>query len=442
MNDHNRYSNGTQNGTHWEKKVSSNYIQKRGNKFIYRRRVPKEFEQLDPRKEVKIALKTTDYQEALVRSVAHNKQIENFWASLAHSQLASGFETKYKAAVQLARSYGFVYKTIEQVSQTDITEIVERLSTNLDLEQKAEALLGGAGKSQIRLSDCTEIYWGLIYDRLFNKSEHQIRKWKNPRSAAMRNFIEVVGDKQLYEITRSDILTFRFWWNDRLKNGFSPISANKQMRFVRDMMQLVAINSEIEVDYAPMFVKVNFRLQNKSRPPFEASFVQNTLIPNLNIFNERDRNVILAIADTGARISEIFGLLPADINLDCEIPFISIRPREGYELKTRSSERKIPLVGSALLAFKNFPNGFSHTGNPDSFSGNANQRLTKHNLRPTPQHSIYSLRHTFKDRLIDIEAPEEIIDDLMGHKKSGPKYGRGHRLETKLKWLQGVAFKA
>ncbi len=41
---------------------------------------------------------------------------------------------------------------------------------------------------------------------------------------------------------------------------------------------------------------------------------------------------------------------------------------------------------------------------------------------------------------MDMEAPEEIIDDLMGHKKSGPKYGRGHRLETKHKVLLLVAY--
>ena len=148
----------------------------------------------------------------------------------------------------------------------------------------------------------------------------------------------------------------------------------------------------------------------------------------------------MAIADTGMRIAEAFGLQPEDIKLDDEIPYIWIRPHEGYSLKTRSSERKIPLVGASLLAFKEFPKGFEHTGNPDSFSNTVNKLLASHNLRPTPKHSIYSLRHTFKDRLRDIEAPEEIIDDLMGHKKSGPKYGRGHKLETKLKWLHKIAY--
>lgn len=53
-------------------------------------------------------------------------------------------------------------------------------------------------------------------------------------------------------------------------------------------------------------------------------------------------------------------------------------------------------------------------------------------MRPSPSNTLYSLRHTFKDRLRDIGAPEEIIDELMGHKTRGPKYGRGHLLEKSM----------
>lgn len=422
--------------------MSKNYIQKRGKKYIYRRRVPSNVAHLDKRKEVKLSLKTENYQEAIVRSAIYDLQMESLWASLVSSNQPLDFNKRYKAAINMAKAHGFVYKTINQVAVSEITEIVDRLNTDVSIEQKAESLLGGAGDNKILLSKSIELYWGLVNDRLFNKSEHQIRKWKNPRKAAMNAFIDVVGDKPLQDVTRTDILSFRKWWNQRLENGFSSISANKQMRFIRDIMQLVAIDNQINIDYYPMFTKINFRNNSKSRPPFEASFVQNILIPSLYVFNDRDRAVIMAIADTGARLSEIFGLMPQDIKLDAEVPFIWIRPRPGYELKTMTSERKIPLVGTALIAFQEFPDGFEHTGNPDSFSGNVNKRLSNHGLRPTPQHSIYSLRHTFKDRLRDIEAPEEIIDDLMGHKKGGPKYGRGHKLEAKYKILSKMAYDA
>ena len=190
-----------------------------------------------------------------------------------------------------------------------------------------------------------------------------------------------------------------------------------------------------------LFIETSFRERINSRPSFEADFVQETLLPNLKTLNEKDRAVLWVMADTGMREIEIFGLNPEDIFLDQEIPYIWIREREGYELKTQHSERKIPLVGTALEGFRLFPKGFKNLGNAETFSNTVNKYLTENNLRPTRKHSAYSLRHTFKDRLRDIEAPEEIIDDLMGHKKSGPKYGRGHKLETKLKWLRKIAFK-
>ena len=62
-------------------------------------------------------------------------------------------------------------------------------------------------------------------------------------------------------------------------------------------------------------------------------------------------------------------------------------------------------------------------------------------LRPTKDHSVYSLRHSFKDRLIGAEAPDSLIDSLMGHKTYKPKYGKGPSLELKLKFLGAIAFR-
>ncbi len=420
--------------------MSSNHVYKRGNKYVYRRRVPTYVQHLDKRKEVKISLKTDDYKEATLRAVIYDQQIEDFWKSLVHSDHQANFDEKYQAAVKLAQSYGFAYKTTEQVASSSLEEIVKRLSTDLDHKTKAEALLGGAGQSTLRISDCSELFWDLVPERIKDKNEHQIRKWKNPRKAAMTNFIEVIGDKTLNEVSRGDILSFRSWWAERLKNGLSANTANKQMHFVKDIIHTVTLNNEIDLDADALFVKTNFRDEKRSRPPFEASYVQYKLLTSLDGLSEKERMVIWAIADTGARVAEIFGLAADDIRLEADIPFIWIRPRDGYSLKTKTSQRQIPLVGSSLVAFKAFPNGFNNSGNPDSFSTYINKFLAKEGLRPTPQHTIYSLRHTFKDRLRDIEAPEEIIDSLMGHKKSGPKYGRGHRLETKLKWMQRIAY--
>jgi len=110
-------------------------------------------------------------------------------------------------------------------------------------------------------------------------------------------------------------------------------------------------------------------------------------------------------------------------------------------LKTRSSNRQIPLVGAAVAGLRMVPRGFPRYKAADSVSNLVNKYFEVHDMKPTAEHTLYSLRHTFKDRLRDAGAPEEVIDNLMGHASRGPKYGRGHVLETKLKWLQQIAFK-
>lgn len=416
------------------------HIQKRGKWYYYRRRVPTHIAYLDDRNEVKISLKTQNIKEALIRAEIYNTEIEKFWKALVQAGNAANKMEKYQAAVQLAKAHGFAYKTSEQIPQGFLDEVLQRVKKTRDCPPEVEALLGGVDEVSIPLSECCDLYWPLITDRLVDKSPHRVTKWKNPRKAAMEAFIKVVGDKSLSSISRSDVLAFRSYWSKRIAEGLSADSANKQLLHVKDIMQNVAIHNELQVEIEPLFVKTRFKYVPKSRPPFEASFVQNILLPGLSGLNDRDKMVVYAMADTGARESEIFGLRPQDIYLNEDIPYIHIQPYEGYQLKTRTSERQIPLVGTALVAFQQNPNGFTHAGNPDVFSAIVNNYLRDNKLKPSSRHSAYSLRHTFKDRLRDLEAPEEIIDGLMGHKKSGPKYGRGHKLETKHGWLSKMAF--
>jgi hypothetical protein len=52
------------------------------------------------------------------------------------------------------------------------------------------------------------------------------------------------------------------------------------------------------------------------------------------------------------------------------------------------------------------PQGFPRSVDKGaSFSGYVNGFLLENGLRPTRKHSVYSLRHTFKDRLIAAKGP-------------------------------------
>ena len=60
--------------------------------------------------------------------------------------------------------------------------------------------------------------------------------------------------------------------------------------------------------------------------------------------------MVSLIFDTGMRLSEAAGLHIDDIKLDDEVPHINHKPHPWRRLKTRGSQRQIPLVGASLWA--------------------------------------------------------------------------------------------
>jgi hypothetical protein len=90
----------------------------------------------------------------------------------------------------------------------------------------------------------------------------------------------------------------------------------------------------------------------------------------------------------------------------------------------------------ALMAMREQPDGFPrYRDKADSLSALVNQALDARKLRPEPGQTLYSLRHTFEDRLTVVEAPEKVVAALMGHKWHRPRYGLGPSLEQTRDWL-------
>ena len=162
------------------------------------------------------------------------------------------------------------------------------------------------------------------------------------------------------------------------------------------------------------------------------------------------RAVIAMLASTGMRPIEFARLRPGNIVLDHAVPHIRIRPagtgaKAAAEagLKVRHTARDIPLLGSALAAARAYPDGLTrYADKNDSMTSAIGKYLREHDLLPTDKHSLYSLRHTFKDRLRAVQAPEELIDQLMGHKTRKPAYGTGYPLHVLAEWVARVAFDA
>jgi len=432
----------------------SEYLIERNGFYYYYRRVPKHLKPYEKRTYIKVSLKTKEKNVARKRAMIQNEAVERFWRELVTSPARPGDrEDRFREAVRAARLHGFVYRDISDIaSNAELGEVVDRLlafkqsgASERDGSELRDALFGTASEAQILLSEAFAIFRPRCVDRLAGKTDHQIRKWENPRRLAFKNFIEAVGDKPISKVTRKDVLAFQEWWLERIRSdGVNAHTANKHFGYVKDILDTVFVACDIEpaADAQALFARVKLKAADDSRRSYEASYVQDVLLDSgePNGMNLEARAHVYFMADTGARVGELFRLLPEDIFLEAEIPFIHIRANEKQGLKTAHSDRQIPLVGAALFAAQQFPQGLSRYSSADSASTQIHKFFRENRLNPTKDHSLYSLRHTFKDRLRDVQAPEEVIDNLMGHKSRGPKYGRGHILETKFEWLRRIAF--
>lgn len=424
------------------------YILSRNGCFYFNRRVPESVRHHYPKDAIRFSLKTRDRKRAVRLAMTHNDHLEAYWRTLITTGTTSQGEA-HKAVADRARLLGFPYLQSQEIASLPLESVYNRLThvaRHEMQETKVEAVLGKYSPPSILLSEVAGKYFDLAKDKTINKSVNQLRKWQNPRILAMNNFIQCVGNKPLHQLTREDALKFRDWWIERIKNeNLVAGSANKYIIYIKTMMYSIVENLQIPLDAEHVFKKLLIVEETeKRRLPFETSYLRSTLLNHDNLagLNEQARWVVFAFAETGAGLNELTGLLPEDIILDAEIPHIHIRARKGRALKTKFRQRTIPLVGFALDAFNALPEGFAkYHDRPDGLSGLLSQYFKNHNLLPTDQHTVYSLRHSFQDRLLAVNTPDRIQADLMGHKFGRPRYGDGATLAHKLEWMQKICLK-
>jgi integrase len=307
--------------------------------------------------------------------------------------------------------------------------------------REASAVLGALAEPPITVTKALELYWGLAADRTIGKSVDQLRRWKNPRIKAVRNFVDVVGDKALPDIQGDDMLDFRSWWLNRLEtSGLTANSANKDLIHLGDVLKTV--NKMKRLGLILPLSDLSFKEgETRQRPPFSEAWIREKLLKPgaLGGLNTDARCILLGMINTGYRPSEAAPMTSSQIRLDVDVPHISIEPISGH-LKSLNARRVIPLVGVSLEAFRQCPSGFPrYRNNSSSLSATVNKFLRSHGLMETPDHSLYSLRHSFEDRLLAVGIDERIRRDLFGHALNRERYGHGATLAKLQDVVQKVA---
>lgn len=417
-------------------------------RYYYNRRVPNKYRSFDPRNWIKVALGTDSLTEARRLGFFYNEKMEQFWKRLFATGKTSE-QCAYEQTVVQAEVFGFEYRPASDIGLAPTGQIIERVVYVEKQKLKdihVKAVLGGANPPKLNLEEGVVKFFELTTDKLLNKSPNQKRKWKNPRERAMRNFIGVVGNKFIGDLTRDDTLKFKTWWVNRLEEEeLVANSANKNFIQLKTIIDTLNENYRLGLDIDHLFKKLLISEDDeRKRLSFTTEYLRNTLLnpDNLKGLNPQAKGSLYAFAETGAGLSELVWLNSKTIILNGKIPYIDIRPEKKAHLKTKYRRRKIPLVGYALDVFREFPNGFTqYAGQPDTLSATLSKFLKDNKLLPSDQHSVYSLRHSFQDRLIAAKVLDRAQSDLMGHKFRGQAYGEGSSLEQRLEYLLEIQLK-
>lgn len=255
------------------------------------------------------------------------------------------------------------------------------------------------------------------------------------------------GDKRIDAYTRSEVNQFRDTLLDR---GLSRASVKRTFNTLRAIVNFAARESdlsEIKAFSAVFLGDDGAELESKRNPipPEVLKAIQN----ECRGLNDEPRWLVALISDTGMRLSEAVGLVREDIVLEGELPHVTVRAHPWRRLKTKGSERTIPLVGTSLWAATRalaatdgsfaFPRYCDQDGNK---SNSASAALNKWLSPRVPEGCVvHSFRHSLRDRLRAIECPPDIIDRIGGWSVAGigESYGAGYPLSVIHKWMAEIA---
>ena len=427
------------------------HVYRRGNGALYYvRRVPKDLSGILSEQQFKRSLRHRDQRIPAFKAAydAVHREVETYIAKARSGHALPQAQRRYEEAVLRAQRLGFDLRPMDALADQSVSieELVNRLiAVEAKIDQprapEIDAVMGAVKRPAMTLKAALERYEELEKPRLRGKNADQLRRWRNPLLLAAANFEKALGARALNEITRDDALTFRDWWAARIGTDVeSANTANKNLQALRKIFR--TINDAHRLGLENPFDKLRIDdVPREDRVSITREWLERTMLTDnaLAGINADARGIIRAVADTGARLNEIAGLIADDIQFEADIPHILIRPNAVRSLKNAQSKRAIPLVGTALAAMRAHPNGFPrYAGKNAAASGVINKYLRDNGLLPEGG-TLYGLRHGFQDRLIEVEAPERIQADLMGHKIQRPKYGKGPSLAQMRDWLEKTA---
>ncbi len=258
---------------------------------------------------------------------------------------------------------------------------------------------------------------------------------QTPPRVALNIFISLAGDRDVGEYSREDAKLFV---------RHLTLRGNKTATIRRRINSLSAIlnyaYAELDLDKRNPFTRLIIRNEGddvSKRGTFSNEQLKEGYEKAL-ASGSQVKLLMPLLGETGCRLAEIVGLRLEDIDLENDL--IHIRPNPARRLKTRSSQRILPLVGYARLAMEaaiKWSDGewlFPRYIKDGKFKADhASAALNKWMKKDFHGLTTHCLRHTFRDRLRAVECPMDMIDQIGGWKtvsSVGNNYGQGYNLDV------------
>lgn len=433
----------------------------RGGTWYLRRRVPKRYKTVEPRREIWESLKTDSYRVAMQKSEGVWLAYIEAWEAKLAGRDGDAVQ-KFRAAQQLADIRGFQFLAIDQISLQPLDDILNRVEATrgadgIPDEITAAALLGTVEEPKLLLSDLLAHVEDLAaHDNRF-KNDEQMRVWRSSRKRAVNNLIQAIGkDLPVVAVGTAEARAHKKFLSQRVLNGSIQIeTANKDFNYLSGMLSRFYDDLDHENQPKP-YAGLAFSDRN-TEPTQKLEVSVNWILEKwfapgaLDCLNDEARDILLISIETGSRQNEIFNLPASAIRLDDPIPHLLVANQmsenrsDRREIKNMPSRRQIPLVGVALAAARRHPNGFPRYRNSSAYSNGVNKTLRNNNLLPKGI-TIGGVRHSWESRMKKAGYANDDRGELMGHSRKRTRgreaYGDIMSLEERLAIAQEISLPA
>lgn len=291
--------------------------------------------------------------------------------------------------------------------------------------------------SFVRLSEAVEIY-------LEQKGTGRPITFHRAAERACGYVIDACGDKHLDLYTKADANAFR---DALIARGLAGSSLTRVFGTVRAVTNFAASEQGLTLNnpFAGVYYDRSAGVSDRNPIPSETLKVVQAKCREID---DDLRWLVALVSDTGLRLAEAAGLSKDDIvSEDSGSLTVRVREHPWRRLKTKGSEREVPLEGEARWAAERileqqgssqfaFPR-YNKTANTNANAASA--ALNKWMKEYVPEGcTMHSFRHSMRDRLRAVECPADVVDQIGGWQTEGVGhgYGSGYPLSVLRKWMK------